>query len=146
VGAAERRLEARQLAAETAQQELGGEIRACRADWLKSAEQAAEKARSRARKALGQLEAELNALRQARTIAWWLEEGNGLDRETGVPHGHLGVAQSSAFMMKNESPVPPADLLRWVAELIDPPAPRTAPQAPAQPLKPVPTGIYPSQR
>ncbi len=146
VGATERRLEARRLAAETAQQELGAEIRASRSEWLRTAEQAAEKARSRARKALQQLETELDALRRARITAWWLEPGNGLDREQRTPHGHLGVASSSATAMANKSPVPPQTLLSWVAELVDPPAPRTMPQAEPQPLQPVQFGAYVGER
>lgn len=146
LGAAERRLEARRLAVETAQQELGAEIRACRGEWLKTAEQAAEKARSQARRALQQLETELDALRQARVVAWWLEPGNGLDREQRTPHGRLGLAPSSATAMANKSPVPPQTLLSWVRELVDPPAPRTMPQADPRPLAPPPQfGVYVSQ-
>ena len=46
----------------------------------------------------------------------------GSNRETGLivsnePHGHLGVASSSATAMANKSPVAPQTLLSWVREL-----------------------------
>jgi hypothetical protein len=122
VGAAERRLQGRQLAVETASQELGAAIETERDQWLRIAQRDAEKARTRAAKALSELESQLDELGRARALAWWLTpEAGGFDRAHGVPAvGILGDVKSSAVHMANNNPVPMAMLLGWVRELIAP--------------------------
>jgi hypothetical protein len=139
LGVAERRLEARQLAVAAASQELGDAIRACRPEWSRSAEQAAQKAGGRARAALDRLEAELHALAGARAVSWWLE--TGLDTERRVPHPVLGTAPSSARHAKNDSPLSAQALLDWLRETVDPSPPPTPPLEP-QALEPIRFGVY----
>jgi hypothetical protein len=131
VRAAERRLEARRLAVEDAQQEYRAEIEAARSEWLRTSQRAAEKAVVRARKQLEQLGTDLDALREARALQSWLTPGGGLDAGQQVGIGTLGVAKSSGFHMANGEPRGADQLLAWLGEVIEP---EPTPQSPAEPV------------
>ena len=131
IATCERRVEARQLAVQDAMQEFHAAILAARAEWLKTVSAAAAKARTRAQKTLGQLERELDELRRAQGLEWWLGDRGGLDRERPFRGGNLTGARSSARQAKNDDPLQAPELLRWLNEIIEPPPP-AVPLAEAQ--------------
>jgi len=134
VAASERRVQARALAIEGAQLELGEAITTCRDEWLRSAQRDLAKSHARAVKAVAALDAALDELGQARAIVWWLESGHGFDRAQPSPSvGLLGDAQSSAFAMANNSPAPRASLMAWIGELVGDSPAQAETQTPAEP-------------
>jgi hypothetical protein len=117
VSVCERTVQARAVAVQDAQAELRDEIEATRSEWAKSAQQAAERARARAAKALNQLEQTFGELRQAQAAADWLAPGRGFDNAWPFSTGGLGDGpRSAAFHMANEQAPAIRLLLGWLQE------------------------------
>jgi hypothetical protein len=137
VEGAERKHQARRLAIETADQDLGEAARACSDEWLRSELRALAKGHARAVKAADALDDALDELGRVRGVVWWLE--HGLERGHAAPAaGLLGDARSSAFAMANQTPASRTNLMLWLRELIgDPPgSPHQPRDAPGQPVAP----------
>jgi hypothetical protein len=122
VSAAERRLEALQLAIADSELALADVARRARAAWLKTCQRREADARGKGRDALERLQASLDDLRLARTTSLWLSPDGGLDRARPAPRG-LRRSLSSARAQKNDSPLSIEQLLEWVAEALEPPPP-----------------------
>ena len=119
--AAERALQAHEIAIEAAENEVHQAALAGRADWRKSAERAATVARGRARKALDELERQLLAVRQAQRTIAWLADDSGLDRQQRARPATLGPAPGSASVTANEQAVDLGLAFSWLQAAIGEP-------------------------
>jgi hypothetical protein len=124
--------EALLVAVADAERVLGEVVHAQRDRWLSDARRREKTARGRAAKLVGELRSALEGMAREREAIFWLEPERGLDRQQragGAGIGCLAGPRSSAFQAANGTPVAPTELLRWLAEVIEP-----APQQASEPV------------
>lgn len=118
---AERRAGALALAIAQAEAELGEAINRSRGKWASDAVARVDTARESARRSLDELERSVSELRDAQAVADWL--GRGFDSAQPLRTVHVGIAASSRSASANSDPFDLGQLLAWVREAVEPPAP-----------------------
>jgi hypothetical protein len=116
---AERRLAAAELAAAGADSDVGRLVATQAAAWERACSHELERAQTRARKAIAQLDQALTEIGSARAVAQWLHDVG--DRPRPVRASGLSRSPSSEKVTANRSSLNATQVLGFAAELVDPP-------------------------
>ena len=119
--AAQRRVEACELASVDLEARLRDQIEQAAAKWAETAVRDRAKAEDEARQALESLRGALRARVQAGSVAHWLTDPSGLQAGRPPRSGGLGTSPASRSSTANNQAVPLETLLEWLASAIDPP-------------------------
>jgi hypothetical protein len=116
------------LAAGASLADLAATLNESATNWIATLDKQTAKARDEAVHALSAFEAALAELVSATGAATWVKnaaEDSRWDRRVGLPVAG-SVAQTSARATANQQPIDRATLLRYCAELVEPPTPTPA--------------------
>jgi hypothetical protein len=125
VALAKRGADALRIASEAAQDDLVEAITANADAWLATLDEEAERARERGRKAIAELEAATQQIRDAASAGLWLRSGLDDQRFDRRPGGVVigSSAPSSKNVTANSEALTREQLLAFVGELVEQPAP-----------------------